>query len=79
MKKQTILSLLFLAVLLFNGCTTQIDSDLPVLERRIAKLEQRCEDMNTTLQGLKTLLDNLNQYDFITDITPFYTDGVIGG
>ena len=79
MKKQKILSLLFLAVLLFNGCTTQIDSDLNVLERRIAKLEQRCEDMNTTLQGLKTLIDNLNQYDFITDIKASYTDGVISG
>ena len=74
MKKHAFLSLLFLAVLLLGGCHTQIDSDLRVLERRIEKLEQRCEEMNTTLQGLKTLLDNLNQYDFITDIQPFQSE-----
>lgn len=79
MKKQAFLSLLFMAVLLLPaGCHTQIDSDLRVLERRIEKLEQRCEDMNTTLQGLKSLLDNLNQYEFITDVQPFQRDGRSG-
>ena len=78
MKKISILSLLFMAVLLLGGCHTQIDSDLRVLERRIEKLEQRCEDMNTTLQGLKTLLDNLTQYEFITDVQPFNKGGKSG-
>jgi regulator of extracellular matrix RemA (YlzA/DUF370 family) len=79
MKRFSILSLLLLAVLLPVGCHTQIDSDIRVLERRIDKLEQRCNDMNTTLSGIKTMLDNLNKYEFITDIKAFYSNGVVAG
>ena len=79
MKKHTFLSLLLVAVMLLGGCDNQLKSDLTVLERRIAKLEQRCEDLNTTLQGLATLLENLNKYEFITDIKPFYNGGTIAG
>ena len=79
MKRLPILSLLLLTVLLPVGCHTQIDSDIRVLERRIEKLEQRCNDMNTTLSGIKTLLDNLNKYEFITDIKAFYANGVVAG
>ena len=78
-KRLYLLSLLLLAVLLPSGCHTQIDSDIRVLERRIDKLEQRCNEMNTTLAGIKTMLDNLNKYDFITDIKAFYSDGVLAG
>ena len=76
MKKISIL--LLMAVMLLGSCDTQIRSDLSVLERRITKLEQRCDEMNTTLQGLKTLLDNLTQYEFITDIQSFNRDGKSG-
>ena len=79
MKRLSILSLLLLAVLLPVGCHTQIDSDIRVLERRIEKLEQRCSDLNTTLSGIKTLLDNLTQYEFITDVKSFYANGVLAG
>ena len=78
MKHKSLFSLLLVAVLLC-GCHTQIDSDIRVLERRIEKLEQRCNEMSTTLSGIRTMLDNLNKYDFITDIQPFYTNGAIGG
>lgn len=78
MKHKSLFSLLLLAVLLC-GCHTQIDSDIRVLERRIEKLEQRCNEMSTTLSGIRTMLDNLNQYDFITDIKPFYTNGAVAG
>ena len=79
MKRLSIFPLLLLTVLMPVGCHTQIDSDIRVLERRIDKLEQRCEDMNTTLSGIKTMLDNLNKYDFITDIKAFYANGVVAG
>jgi len=78
MKKSSILSLLLMAVMLLGSCDTQIKSDLTVLERRIAKLEDRCDEMNKTLQGLKILLDNLSQYEFISDVQAFNRDGKSG-
>ena len=70
---------LLLLVLLPTGCFNQIDSEIDILERRVAKLEQRCKELNTTLQGIQQMLDNLSNYDFITGVEPFYENGAIAG
>jgi len=70
---------LLLLVLLLTGCHDQIESDLALMERRIERLERRCDELNTTLLGLQLLLDNLSKYDFITGIEPFYNAQGIAG
>lgn len=70
---------LLLLAFVLGGCINQVDSEITILERRIAKLEQRCSEINTTLQGLQKILDNLNQYDFITDVEAFYENGKVAG
>ena len=79
--KRKLLSLLLLAglALPLGGCHDQIESDLGMLERRIERLEQRCEELNKTISGLQTLLDNLAKFDFITSIEPFYNNQGIAG
>ena len=49
---------LLLLAFVLGGCINQVDSEITILERRIAKLEQRCSEINTTLQGLQKILDN---------------------
>lgn len=81
MKKRLSFPLLFLFVLLFpvSGCHNQIDSDLELIERRIEKLEKRCQEMNTTLAGLRTVVSKLEQYDFLQKVETQYQDGVVIG
>ena len=61
---------MLLALLLPSACYKQVESDISVLERRIEKLEKRCQEMNTTLEGLRTVVANVQKYDFLTRIEP---------
>lgn len=65
---------MLLALLLPSACYKQVESDISVLERRIEKLEKRCQEMNTTLEGLRTVVANVQKYDFLTRIEPIVGD-----
>ena len=67
MKKKHILTLI-LCMLPLTGCYNEIASNLDLLERRIERLEQRCKEMNTTLSGLRDIVDKLNTYDFLSGV-----------
>lgn len=81
MKRRNILPLLLLSLVLFlpAGCYNQIENDLNLLERRIEKLEQRCKEMNTTLEGLRKIVDKLNEFDFLKKVETLYENGEIIG
>ena len=79
MKIQRILILSLLPLLALVSCTNEIDNDLSVLERRIEKLEARCEELNTTLSGLKTIMENLQEYDFLTSVSTLDENGEVIG
>ncbi len=66
-------------ILLLSACYTQIENDLNILERRIEKLEQRCREMNTTLDGLHKIVQKLESYDFLTKVDPIFSGGGIVG
>ena len=66
-------------ILLLSACYTQIENDLNILERRIEKLEQRCREMNTTLDGLHKIVQKLESYDFLTKVDPIFSGGTIVG
>ena len=66
-------------ILLLSACYTQIENDLNILERRIEKLEQRCREMNTTLEGLHKIVQKLESYDFLTKVDPIFSGGGIVG
>ena len=79
MKRYLSLLCLTLAILPLGGCYDEIENDLNLLERRISKLEQRCEQMNTTLEGLSSILNYLDNFDFLTGVDPIYEDGEVAG
>ena len=49
------------------------------IEARIEKLEKRCAEMNTTLQGLQTLVNKLQENDYVTRVETIYDGNTIIG
>lgn len=78
MRYRPILLLLLLSMLPLGGCHSGLDSELSVLERRIEKLEQRCKDMNATLEGLRAIVSTLESYDFLQKVESFSENGRSG-
>lgn len=66
--KNRLLLILFLSLLPLGGCYNEVASNLDLMERRIEKLEQRCREMNTTLEGLRKIIEKLDTYDFLTNV-----------
>lgn len=79
MKKITLYLLLTLSLLLAGGCHTDLDNEIDALARRIEKLEKRCAEMNTTIQGLRTLANTLQENDYVTRVETIYDGNAIIG
>ena len=75
MKKTKWFSLVFLLVALFTACGDDYDDsglrgDLAALEQRVAKLEELCQQMNTNISALQTVVDALEKNDYVTNVAP---------
>ena len=70
--------LLTAAVLLLTSCREYDDSELigrvDNLEERVTRLETLCNQMNTNITSLQTIVSALQQNDYITSVTPI-TEG----
>ena len=53
--------------------------DLTDLANRVAKLEQLCQQMNTNISSLQTIVNALQQNDYITSVAPVTQDGKVIG
>ena len=72
--------LVLAAVLFAVGCSESFDDSkiwdkLDDHENRIAKLEELCKQMNTNISSLQTLVNALNQKEFITNVAPISKNG----
>ncbi len=67
------------AAFLLTGCDLFDDSKLldriDGMEDKVTGLEELCEEMNANLSSLKTLVDAVENRDYITDMTPVSRDG----
>lgn len=76
--------LAILAALFIVSCgddydDTAIKNQINDLENRVANLEQLCQQMNTNISSMQTILNALQERDYITSITPIKEgDAVIG-
>ena len=67
-----------------TGCSDEYDDSLLTdrvdnLENRLNKLEELCSQMNTNISSLQTLINALQERDYITNVTPITKeDKVIG-
>ena len=69
------------ALLLAAGCAEVYDDSALVdrvddLESRVQKLEQLCQQMNTNISSLQTIVTALQNNDYVTACTPLMDDGV---
>lgn len=58
---------------------TALRNDLTDLANRVAKLEQLCQQMNTNISSLQTIVNALQQNDFITAVVPVTQGGKVIG
>lgn len=77
MKK--LLFLLMCGLLLF-GCSDKYDdsalrNDLSDLENRVSKLEELCKQLNTNISSLRTIVEALEENDYVTNVTPLMQNG----
>ena len=58
---------------------TALRNDLTDLANRVAKLEQLCQQMNTNISSLQTIVNALQQNDFVTAVVPVTQGGKVIG
>ncbi len=71
---------LFAALLFISGCSnpfddTAINDRLDNLEERVEALEELCNQMNTNIEALQTIVAALQNNDYITSVTPITENG----
>lgn len=67
-----------ITVIALSSCTYDDDdlwNSVHGLEDRVAQLETLCQQMNTNISSLQTIVDALQQNDYITNVTPIIEDG----
>ena len=74
-------TLLILAIIVpvFSSCHKKIWDRLNDHEERIARLEALCNQMNTNISSLQTIVNVLQSRDWVKDIVPVMEDGSIIG
>ena len=80
MKKLICLAAIFMAVF-FVACSEQYDdtalrNELTELAERISALEKRCDELNENIASLKTIVNALQNNDYVKSITPIVKNGV---
>ena len=66
---------IFVTTTFLTGCSDEYDDSLLTdrvdnLENRVNKLEELCSQMNTNIGSLQTLINALQNRDYITNVTP---------
>ncbi len=77
MKKLLLLAALFVAAT-FSSCKYDDDdiwNSVHGLEDRVALLEEFCKQMNTNISSLQTLVNALQNNDYVTSVTPVTKNG----
>ena len=77
--KKLLFSLLATLMFVTSGCKyddTDIWNSVNGLEQRVATLEELCKQMNTNITSLQTIVNAINNNDYITKVTPLYEGGV---
>ena len=78
--KRLLTYFLMATLLIVAGCSKYDDSELTgrvdKLENRVTVLEELCKQMNTNITSLQTIVNALQNNDYVTSVTPIMQDGV---
>ena len=75
---------LFSITTLFVSCTdpyddTDIRNDIEDLKGRVSALEKLCKEMNSNISAMQTILNAVQNNDYVTAVNPITENGVIIG
>ena len=78
--KNLLTYLLVAITLIIAGCSDPFDDSkiwekLDDHEKRIAKLEELCKQMNTNISSLQSIVNTLQNNDYVTGVTPVTKEG----
>ena len=78
--KQLFRFLVLTTLLLLLGCNKEFDDSslvgrLDNLESRVTRLEQLCQQMNTNISSLQSIVTALQNNDYVTGVTPITENG----
>jgi len=79
MRKLLRISAIWLTAVLLCGCHNELESEIDNLNRRIENLKQKCALLNHNIEGLQSIIDKINSYDFVDDATPITLAGKVIG
>ena len=76
--------LLFVVITFLTSCSKEYDDSFLTnrvdnLENRVYKLEELCSQMNTNISSLQTIVNVLQDKDYITHVSPINKEGQIIG
>ena len=70
---------LLVVVMLFTACHDKLWDSIEDLDSRVTKLEELCKEMNTNISSLQTIVEVIQENDFITGIVPIEKGGEVIG
>ena len=72
---------LFLALIGISACydDTKVWEELQKHNERISRLEAFCDELNTNVNSLQTIVKALEERDYVTGVSPIVEDGVETG
>ncbi len=71
--------MLLAVVMLFTACHDKLWDSIEDLDSRVTKLEELCKEMNTNISALQTIVEVIQENDFITGIVPIEKGGEVIG
>ena len=71
--------MLAVVVMLFSACHDKLWDSIEDLDSRVTKLEELCKEMNTNIFALQTIVEVIQENDFITGIVPIEKGGEVIG
>ena len=73
------LFVLSMVIVLFTACHGNLWDAIEDLDSRVARLEELCKEMNTNISALQTIVEVIQENDFITGIVPIEKGGEVIG
>lgn len=80
MKK--LFTILSIVVICLSSCSyddTDLSNRVENLENRVTALEKLCKEMNSNISALQTIVEALQNNDYVTGVTPVEENGVVVG
>lgn len=77
--KKSFGAILFLSAFFLIGCTTDLETEINNLAKRVSDLEAYCAELNTNINTLQTLANKLASQNYISSVADYKENGYVVG